>query len=80
MNSKLELVLKGYIPEVANTDDLHILKKLGALIKKLKSVNCEVFREAEKKKDQKKITTKMKEIQLEEQQLIYQITRRNLDF
>lgn len=80
MNQKLLHALKGYVPEMGNLDDINIVKKLGLLKKKLNTIDSERFREIEKSKDLKKLTSKMKEIQNDEKQLIYQITRRNLDF
>jgi len=80
LSKKLEHALKGYVPEIGNLDDINIVKSLGKLKKKLETIDSRVFREIEQKKDLKKLTSKMKEIQREEGQLIYQITRRNLDF
>jgi len=80
LSKKLEHALKGYVPEIGNLDDINIVKSLGKLKKKLETIDSRVFRDIERSKDLKKLTSKMKEIQREEGQLIYQITRRNLDF
>jgi hypothetical protein len=80
LSKKLEHALKGYVPEMGNLDDINIVKSLGKLKKKLETIDSRVFRDIERSKDLKKLTSKMKEIQREEGQLIYQITRRNLDF
>lgn len=80
MNLKLLHALKGYVPESGNLDDINIVKRLGLLKKKLNTIDSERFREIEKMNNQKKLTSKMKELQNDERNLIYQITKRNLDF
>lgn len=80
MNLKLLHALKGYVPESGNLDDINIVKRLGLLKKKLNTIDSERFRQIEKMNDHKKLTSKMKEIQIEEKNIIYSITKRNLDF
>jgi len=80
MNPKLELALKGFIPESGNLEDITIVKDLGKLYKKLGTINTQTFRELEKRKAQNQLTSKMYEVQREEESLIRRITSRNLDF
>lgn len=80
MDAKLELALKGYVPEFANTEDIDILKSLGKLKRLLGSIDSKAFREIVQRKELKKLTSKMREIQMYEERLVYRITKRNLDF
>lgn len=76
----LELALKGFTPIFGSEDDISIAEDMGKLQKKLGEIDTVAFRKAEEDRDDKKLTSKMKEIQREEKNLVYRITRRNFDF
>lgn len=80
MSPLLEKALAGFVPEFGNPEDLGIVSSVSKIRKKLATVDAVVFREAEKKKDLRALTPKMREIQRDEQWLIQRITKRNLDF
>lgn len=80
MNMKLQLALRGYVPEFANADDLRIMNDLTKLHKKLESIDSKKMRDLEHNKELTALTAKMKEIQRDEQNLLNRITKRNLDF
>lgn len=79
MNPELEKALKGYVPEIANDEDIRIMNDLTKLHKKLKTIDCASFRKLAVRR-QADLTSKMREIQSEEQYLIKRINQRNLDF
>jgi len=72
--------IKGFIPVFANEQDIQICLKLTKLHRKISSIDNESFRIMQKNKTVKGLTGKMKEIQLEERELLISITSRNLDF
>lgn len=78
IDEKLQLVLKGFIPTFANEEDLSIMKALEKLHGKLKTIDCDAFRKAQRERTP--LTSKMREIQQDEQYLIRRITARNFDF
>lgn len=79
-NVKLLLALKGFMPEFGNDEDLAILKASEKLHKKLASIDSKKFRDLEAQNNYEVLTSKMREIQNDERNLISRIQRRNLDF
>lgn len=78
MNPRLQTALKGFVPVFGSDDDLSIKKALDKLHGKLKTIDNEAFRKAQKERTP--LTSKMREIQQEEEYLIRRITARNFDF
>lgn len=78
MSPQLETVLKGYVPTSANIEDINIVKALEKLHGKLKTIDNVAFRKAQKERTP--LTSKMQEIQRDEEGLIRRITVRNMDF
>jgi hypothetical protein len=80
LNPLLQKALAGFVPEFGSEEDLRIVNDIGKVYEKLKTVNIKNFREAERKKDYKALTSKMKEVQMLEESLYRRINKRNLDF
>lgn len=77
-NIRLDKALRGFIPVFGSDVDLRIMTDLGKLNKKLKSIDAKAFRELQEKR--LPLTSKMREIEREEEQLGTRIIMRNFDF
>ena len=80
LNPDLEKALKGFVPFFGNQEDMWIVERLGKVKELLGTIDCDAFRKAEQSRDPKKLSPKMKDIQRDEQNLIYSIIKRNMDF
>lgn len=79
-NNALDRAIEGFIPAFANETDILIVKDISKLHTKLKSIKVEHFRELERSKRDRDMTSKMKEIQRDEVALLRTIISRNMDF
>lgn len=78
MNPRLEVALKGFVPVIGNVEDLNIVNGLEKLHGKLRTIDNIAFRKAQK--ERKPLTSKMQEIQRDEENFIRRINARNFDF
>lgn len=79
-NPELERVLKGWVPVFGNTQDMALSKQIESLRAKLPMVDNEILRGTKKEAKRTALTVKMREINTLEASLIYQISKRNMDF
>jgi len=81
MNPELQQALRGFVPVIGSEEDLRIVNDLTKLHRKLSTIDTVLFREIESSKRRtSELTSKMREIQKEEEYLIKRIINRNFDF
>lgn len=74
---KIEAEMAHFKARFANDEDINIINKYGKLKQKISEVNESEFRRLQLAKLEAQMTSKMKEIRVDERNLFYMIQKRN---
>lgn len=79
-SEKIKLGMRGYQPVVGDAQDLWIRDAMTRLEKKLRTVDNKELRRLEAANDTQNMSSKMREIIRDEQNIVYSMEQRKFDF
>ncbi len=75
---KVEELMAHFVPRFGNDQDIRIIEEYGKIKKLLSDIDASAMRLAQIKKEESKLTSKMKQIQTKEKHLFYMLNNRIL--